>query len=167
MSFELERRRLYGILDMGYVAPEEVQRITKEMLLGGVEILQLRAKNLKPLEIVKIATTVAPICQSFRVPFILNDHPALVADSGADGVHIGQDDVFVEEARSLIGPEKIVGLSTTVLCRRKRPLMKNLIILDLGRFSQRPRNPTTWRLARSISARFTDSYPFPSFVSAV
>ncbi|MEI8294074.1 MAG: thiamine phosphate synthase [bacterium] len=141
MSFHLERRRLYGILDMGYVTPAEVQRVANEMLLGGVEILQLRAKEWKPLEIVKIASTLAPICQSFGVPFVLNDHPALVPDSGADGVHIGQDDVFVEEARTLAGPEKIVGLSTHSILQAKSAVDEAPDYIGFGPLFSTPTKP--------------------------
>ena len=112
MNFDLHKFRLYGILDMGYVAPVDVPRIATEMLDGGVEILQLRVKRHLPADILQLARLLVPLCRSAGVPFILNDHPSLVAESGADGVHVGQDDMSVQEARSLVGSGKIVGLST-------------------------------------------------------
>lgn len=59
-----------------------------------------------------LARQIAPMCRAHNVPFIINDHPDLVADCGADGVHVGQDDIPVAEARRIAGPNKIVGLST-------------------------------------------------------
>lgn len=112
MNFDLQKRRLYGILDMGYVAPSETTRVATEMLEGGVEILQLRAKGYEPEQILELALPLVVICRSFGVPLIINDHPEVVVKSGADGLHIGQDDIRVERARELIGPGKILGLST-------------------------------------------------------
>lgn len=112
MNFDLQKRRLYGILDMGYVAPAETTRVATEMLEGGVEILQLRAKGYEPEQILELALPLVAICRGFGVPLIINDHPEVVVKSGADGLHIGQDDIRVERARELIGPGKILGLST-------------------------------------------------------
>jgi thiamine-phosphate pyrophosphorylase len=112
MFFNLSSSRLYGILDFGYVADSEALRVAREMLEGGVDILQLRAKKFDAAKILSIATSIAPICSQFGVPFIINDHPELVNPSGADGVHVGQDDISVTEARDIVGPGKIIGLST-------------------------------------------------------
>jgi thiamine-phosphate pyrophosphorylase len=112
MNFDLQKCRLYGILDLGYVRPEDGARVAREMLDGGVEILQLRAKNRPRAEISLLALPLAQLCREFGVPFILNDHPDLVAETGADGVHVGQDDMPVADARRLAGAGKLVGLST-------------------------------------------------------
>ena len=77
-----------------------------------MEVLQLRAKKFPPEEIAKIATSIVPLCHSFGVPFILNDHPELVPVTGANGVHVGQDDLPVPRVRDIVGPQAIVGLST-------------------------------------------------------
>ncbi|MFZ4776017.1 MAG: thiamine phosphate synthase [Terrimicrobiaceae bacterium] len=104
--------RLYGILDFGYVTPGGAASMTRRMLEGGVGILQLRAKKLKPAAIGDIAKEILPICRSFGVPLILNDYPELVPLTGADGVHVGQDDLPVSQVREIVGPDAIIGLST-------------------------------------------------------
>src|SRR5579884_793216 len=81
-------------------------------LRGGVDIVQLRIKDRAAEEIVPVARRFAAICARHRAPFILNDRPELVAAAGADGVHIGQDDVALSEAREVVGEELLVGLST-------------------------------------------------------
>ena len=73
MNFDLQKRRLYGILDLGYVAPSETTRVATEMLEGGVEILQLRAKGYEPEQILELALPLVAICRSFGVPLIIND----------------------------------------------------------------------------------------------
>jgi thiamine-phosphate pyrophosphorylase len=81
-------------------------------LRGGVDLVQLRMKDARDEEIVAVARRYAAACAAHGAPLILNDRPDLVAAAGADGVHVGQDDVPVSEARALVGPERIVGLST-------------------------------------------------------
>ena len=104
--------RLYGIVDTGYVVAGEVARITGLLLDGGVDIIQLRAKGCSSDHILEMALQIAPICHQRRIPFILNDYPELVQAAGANGAHVGQDDLSVAQARSLAGPGAIIGKST-------------------------------------------------------
>jgi thiamine-phosphate pyrophosphorylase len=91
---------LYCILDLGYVSEENAASTTAALLAGGADLIQLRAKNRDLATIRRVAETLIPLCRAAGVPFILNDHPALAAELGADGVHIGQDDGSLAEARS-------------------------------------------------------------------
>ena len=104
--------QLYAILDLGYVAGDDAEKVTRELLAGGADLLQLRAKGHDLETIRRIGERLLPLCRAAGVPFILNDHPALAAEIGADGVHIGQDDGSLAEARVLVGPGMIVGRST-------------------------------------------------------
>jgi thiamine-phosphate pyrophosphorylase len=81
-------------------------------LRGGVDIVQLRIKNASNRAILQAAGELAPLCAEHGALFILNDRPDLVHAAGADGVHVGQDDAPVAAARELVGPARIVGLST-------------------------------------------------------
>ncbi len=94
--------RLYSILDLGYITEENAESATRSLLSGGADILQLRAKNHDLATIERVARRLLPICQLAGIPFILNDFPALAASIGADGVHIGQDDGTLEEARASV-----------------------------------------------------------------
>jgi thiamine-phosphate pyrophosphorylase len=82
------------------------------VLRGGVDVVQLREKDLDDQIRISDATLMVPICRDFGVPFIMNDSPELAREVGADGVHVGQEDVSVSHCRELLGPEAIVGLST-------------------------------------------------------
>ena len=79
---------------------------------GGVDIVQLRMKEAGDEEIVAAGRRFAAIASEHGALFILNDRPDLVDATGADGVHVGQDDAAVDDARALVGPERLVGLST-------------------------------------------------------
>jgi len=109
---DLSQAKLYGILDLGYVTPEDAVTTTKLLLDSGVDILQLRAKSSTPVEVEELGTQLLPLTTAAGVPFIINDFPEVAATIGADGVHVGQDDLSVAEARAIIGSGKIVGKST-------------------------------------------------------
>ena len=79
---------------------------------GGVDIVQLRDKDLDARPLLARAAAAAEVCAEFGVPFILNDRPDLALACHADGVHVGQDDTPPEVARRILGPDAIVGFST-------------------------------------------------------
>ena len=105
--------RLYGILDLGYVGAADALEIARRMIAGGVNILQIRAKQAPPAVIARLASELRPLARAAGVPLIVNDFPALAAAAGADGVHIGQDDGPIAAARAAAGVAgKWVGRST-------------------------------------------------------
>ncbi len=77
-----------------------------------MDVVQLRDKHLPDAALVARAELLRRVCADLGVPFILNDRPDLAAEVGADGVHVGQDDVTAVAARALVGRDSIVGLST-------------------------------------------------------
>jgi len=79
---------------------------------GGVDLVQLREKRLEARPLLARARRAATICRDLGVPFVLNDRPDLALESGADGVHVGQDDAPPALCRRLLGPNALVGLST-------------------------------------------------------
>lgn len=116
---KLAAARLYGIIDLGYVSAEKVERVAAQMCEGGVDIIQLRAKGHDEHFIEELANRIQPILSAAGVPFIINDHPELVPSVGADGAHVGQDDLAVADARWRAGralagevPLPIIGKST-------------------------------------------------------
>jgi thiamine-phosphate pyrophosphorylase len=118
-SKRLAKARLYGILDLGYIAEDSLERMAAQLCEGGVDIVQLRAKGRDECAIEEMANRVAPILRDAGVPFIINDFPELVPSVGADGAHVGQDDFSVDDARWRAGralagevPLPIIGKST-------------------------------------------------------
>lgn len=108
----LQQARLYGILDLGYVQPNAITRVTELLCKGGVDLLQLRAKGKSPAEIESWAREMLPITRSYEVPLIINDHPEVAAKVGCEGVHVGQEDDSVARAREWVGPDILIGKST-------------------------------------------------------
>jgi len=105
----LARSRLYLVLAGGDT------RVLEPALRGGVDIVQLREKELADEDLVAAAEPFRAACAEHDALFVLNDRPDLVDACGADGVHVGRSDMPVEEARTLIGPDRLLGLSVSTL----------------------------------------------------
>jgi len=133
--------RLYGILDLSYVAAGEAESMARRMLEGGVDILQLRAKNFAAGAIRALAENILPVCREFGVPFVLNDHPDLVPLTGADGVHVGQDDLPVTRVREIVGPDAIIGLSTNSLAQAVAAVKSGPDYIGFGPLFSTPTKP--------------------------
>src|SRR6185436_664210 len=84
----------------------------KEAALGGAQIIQLREKGIDDRTLLARARDVRKLTRSCGVLFIMNDRPDIARLAEADGVHLGQDDMPVREARRLLGPDAIIGVST-------------------------------------------------------
>ncbi len=113
----LERRKqrciwgIYVITDAKLSGRSHVE-ICKEIAAGGGRVVQLREKHLTREELLPIAREMRKITADHGVTFIVNDNPWLAAEVGADGVHVGQEDLDVQQVRKIVGDDMIVGLST-------------------------------------------------------
>ena len=107
----LRTARLYFVCD---ARPQgaDPEPLLIAALNGGVDIVQLRDKAADRRTVERSAATFRRLCDTYSALFIVNDDPDLAIDVGSDGVHVGQDDVSVEAARSALGPDAIIGLST-------------------------------------------------------
>ncbi|MGB8169080.1 MAG: thiamine phosphate synthase [Chthoniobacteraceae bacterium] len=115
----LSTARLYGIVDLGYVAAAEACAAAEKMCAGGVDVIQLRGKGADEHTIEALGNELIRVTEPAGVPLIINDHPHLVPSIGAQGAHVGQDDFAVEDARWRAGralagevPLPIIGKST-------------------------------------------------------
>ena len=86
--------------------------VVEPALAGGVDLVQLRCKQESDEEILAAAATLRALCDAAGALMIVNDRPDLAVRAGADGVHVGQDDMPVARAREIAGPDLVVGLST-------------------------------------------------------
>jgi thiamine-phosphate pyrophosphorylase len=108
----LERARLYFVCE-GLPGGRPPGELLEAALRGGADLIQLREKSPRCAEeLIALAEPFRRAADAHGALFIINDHAELVAECGADGVHVGQDDAPVEEARAIAGPDALVGLST-------------------------------------------------------
>ncbi|MDH5490423.1 MAG: thiamine phosphate synthase [Myxococcales bacterium] len=106
------RPGLYAIVDPERCAGRPALEIATAILRGGAAALQLRAKGLGDRERLALARAMGNLSRAHGVPMILNDRVDLARLCGADGVHLGQDDLEPRHARQLLGAEAWIGLST-------------------------------------------------------
>lgn len=103
---------LYFITDRGLSKKGIIDDI-KAAIKGGVKIIQYREKELSTKEIIKEAKEIKKLCKESNVKFIVNDRVDVALASEADGVHIGPDDMSLETARKILGPDKIIGVTAS------------------------------------------------------
>lgn len=103
---------LYAIIDNSIRPDLSNIEITKKVLAGGAQILQLRGKGLSSRELLEQAREVRELTRKTGATFIINDRADIALLSGADGVHLGQDDLPISEARKILGRGKMIGIST-------------------------------------------------------
>lgn len=116
----IKERSLYLVITEEYGRGRSAPEIAKAAIAGGVDIIQMREKNKPREELLRLGRELAAICREGRgekgnVIFIVNDDPELAKETGADGVHLGQEDLrlcAVARARDILGSDKIIGLST-------------------------------------------------------
>jgi thiamine-phosphate pyrophosphorylase len=104
-------RGLYLVTDRGLCGNRSLEDVAHQALVGGAACIQLREKDVSTRFFVEEARKMKTLTARFRVPLIINDRIDVALASGADGVHIGQDDMPYAEARRLMGPKAIIGLS--------------------------------------------------------
>lgn len=103
---------LYVITDRKMAGGRDYLQIVREVLLGGVRIIQLRDKETPFEDLVKVGKKIKNLTAEFGATLIVNDNPYLAREIDADGVHLGQTDMPVDIAREIVGKDKIIGLST-------------------------------------------------------
>ena len=100
---------LYAVTDRSWLGEESLGVQVEKALKGGATFVQLREKHLDGESLLREAREIASLCHIYGVPFVVNDNVEIAIACGADGVHVGQEDMAVPEARRLLGPNMIIG----------------------------------------------------------
>lgn len=103
--------KLYAVTDRSWLGQQTLAEQVEAALIGGTTILQLREKKLKSTEFLSEAVSIRQLCSRYKVPLIINDNLQVAINSKAAGLHIGQNDISAEQARTILGPNKILGVS--------------------------------------------------------
>jgi thiamine-phosphate pyrophosphorylase len=127
----LEATRLY-VLVSGGPGPDELEVRVKEAVAGGAQVVQLREKGLPDRELWRRALAVRRWTREAGALFVVNDRPDLARLAEADGVHLGQDDLPVKEARRVLGPEALVGVSTHDLGQVRQAVLDGASYIGVG-----------------------------------
>ncbi|MEE8575587.1 MAG: thiamine phosphate synthase [Thermodesulfobacteriota bacterium] len=123
---------LYPIIDTTYVGTSEIKECAEVIARSGVNVLQLRGKGLGSKELLRAAEEVREVTLKAGISFIVNDRVDVALMVGADGVHLGQSDLPISEARSLLGKEKIIGLSCHNVAEAKEAAKLSADYISIG-----------------------------------
>ncbi|MDD7796200.1 thiamine phosphate synthase [Clostridium sp. 'White wine YQ'] len=106
---------LYLVTDRDMLKNRNIVEAVEEAILGGVTLVQVREKDISTSEFYKVASEIKEVTSKYNVPIIINDRIDIALAIEADGVHVGQSDMPASIARKLIGPDKILGVSTATI----------------------------------------------------
>ena len=163
-SEKLNLARLYGILDLGYVDTDRAVSAASRMLEGGIDVIQLRAKKAPKEEVECLAKEVMPLTRAAGVPLIINDHADVAAKVGADGVHVGQDDLGLDEVRALVGDAMMIGRSTHSPEQAREAVASGVDYIGFGPIFATPTKPDYRPIGMDDIASVHGEHPgFPIF----
>ncbi len=127
----LTAARLYVLMD-GRLSVEEFERIAQQLIEAGVHVLQLRDKRLADRELIDRARRLRRLTQGTATLLIVNDRPDIAALVRADGVHVGQDELSVKDARTIVGPDALVGVSTHSIEQARQAVLDGANYIGVG-----------------------------------
>lgn len=130
-SERLVQACLYVLVD-GTSSPKAFESLIQSLITAGVPVIQLRDKRLSDRVLLERARLLRALTRHTKTLFIMNDRPDLAALADADGVHVGQDELTVKDARTLIGPQRLVGVSTHSLDQARRAVLDGANYIGCG-----------------------------------
>ncbi len=111
MKCDKKTMLLYAVTDRTWTGTETLYEQVEAALRGGVTCVQLREKELSDEEFLKEAVKIKALCKKYKVPLFINDNVDVAIKCGADGIHVGQDDMEIGMVRALVGEDTIIGVS--------------------------------------------------------
>ncbi|GMT42044.1 MAG: thiamine-phosphate synthase [bacterium] len=123
---------LYFVADAGLIGKRSILTVVRQAVAGGAGIIQLRAKDFSTGEFLKKSKTLHDFLIKKGTPFIINDRADVAVACGADGVHLGQDDLPIADARKMLGRKKIIGLSCHTVSQAKKAQSEGADYIGVG-----------------------------------
>ena len=161
MNCTPEMLRLYAVTDRAWVGAQTLPQQVEAALKGGATCVQLREKHLDDAAIRAEALEISALCKQYRVPFILNDNVALAAECGADGVHLGQEDMDPAQARQILGPDAIIGVSAHSVAEAKAAVAAGADYLGCGAMFATTTKTNTTTLPKETLRAICEAVPVP------
>lgn len=132
---------LYAVTDRAWLRGRTLVSCVREAVEGGATFVQLREKHASHGEALALARELKDVCAETGVPFVIDDDVELAAEVGADGVHVGQSDTACAEARRILGPEPIVGVSAQTVAEALEAQAAGADYLGVGALHPTPTKP--------------------------
>lgn len=132
MSCDKKDLLLYAVTDRHWLNGETLYSQVEKALKGGATFVQLREKELDEEHFLEEAIQIKELCGRYQAPFVINDNVEIAASVGADGVHVGQDDMEAGDVRAKLGPDKIIGVSVHTVEEALRAEARGADYLGVG-----------------------------------
>lgn len=123
---------LYAITDRTWLNGRSLEDVVEQSLMGGVDMVQLREKNLDFNSFLESAIKIKKLTEKYNVPLIINDNIEVCRQSNADGVHIGQGDTPLSKARKILGKDKIIGVTAKTIQQALEAQLNGADYLGVG-----------------------------------
>ncbi len=123
---------LYAVTDRTWVGEKTLYQQVEEALRGGVTCVQLREKDMSDGEFLQEAKEIHALCQQYGVPFIVNDNVEIAVACGAEGIHVGQEDMAAGDVRRRVGDGVILGVSVHTVEQAQDAVCNGADYLGLG-----------------------------------
>jgi thiamine-phosphate pyrophosphorylase len=138
----------------------------EQAIAGGADCLQLREKSLESGQLLARARALADLCRQHNVLSIINDRPDIAVLANADGVHIGQSDLPAREVRKIIGPDKLLGVSTHNLAQAEKAVLDGADYIGVGPFFKSPTKPRDFIAGPDYAREVVQNIPIPAVAIA-
>ena len=154
---------LYGIVDLGYVEESAAVDMVHAMIRGGVDLIQLRGKNVVIEKLTDIAAELHKVTSDSGVPLVVNDHAQIAREVPVEGVHVGQDDASVNSARTTVGRPIWVGKSTHSVEQARAAQREGADYIGFGPLYATPTKPDYIPIGLSPISQVQDEIRCPIF----
>ncbi|MEE0913205.1 MAG: thiamine phosphate synthase [Ruminococcus sp.] len=162
MKFSKNMLLLYAVTDRSWTQNQTLYEQVEQALEGGVTIVQLREKNLSEEEFIKEAVKMKNLCHRYGVPLIINDNVDVALKSGADGVHVGIDDVPVAEIRKRTGEDFIIGATAKTVEQAQNAENSGADYLGVGAVFPSPTKKNAIRITTAKLKEICSSVSIPT-----
>lgn len=162
MNFSKEMLLLYAVTDRSWVGRQSLYEQIEDALKGGVTIVQLREKNLADDEFVAEAIKIKELCHRYHVPLIINDNVDVALKSGADGVHVGMEDIPVSKIRKKVGKDFIIGATAKTVEQAKAAEKAGADYLGVGAVFPSPTKKDAIRITTEQLKKICSSISIPA-----
>ena len=132
MKCDKKTMLLYAVTDRAWTGRETLRQQVEDALKGGVTCVQLREKELDDAAFLQEAMELSALCRSYGVPFIINDNVDVAIACGAEGVHVGQEDMAAAKVREKVGNKMMIGVSVHSVEEAKQAVRDGADCLGVG-----------------------------------
>ena len=154
--------QLYIIVDRAAIGPRDLAEVAAGAIRGGADVIQLRDKTASARGLIEEAHRVLALTRAAGIPLIINDRVDVARAVGADGVHVGQDDLPLEAARDILGPGRLIGTSTHSLEQAMAAQAQGADYIGVGPLFPTPTKPEYASIGTTLVGQIVSRVRLPT-----